>query len=86
MRCASDEDCNMCGRCDSASGACACDAGWTGLGCETALGGLDEAQSFLEAALRTANRLEHDAEKWEAIAAESREAERRRAGSLQPKQ
>ena len=34
----------------------------------------------VEAALRTANRLEHDAEKWEAIAAESREAERRRLG------
>ena len=38
-------------------------------------GMLAEAQSFLEAALRTANRLEHDAEKWEAIAAESREAD-----------
>ena len=87
---ACDHDCSGHGTCHGSTGgrslpACACDAGWTGLGCETALGGLDEAQSFLEAALRTANRLEHDAEKWEAIAAESREAERRRAGSLQPK-
>jgi hypothetical protein len=32
-RCLSDLDCNMAGVCDTATGACACDQGWTGAAC-----------------------------------------------------
>ena len=32
--CSHDEDCNMCGRCDTLSSTCRCDAGWSGDRCE----------------------------------------------------